>query len=410
MTLLEDKYYESVVITDEIDPNHAGAVRVHVLGVTDKLEPENQPFVVPAINGMQAVPTKGTLLYVVFDDGDINMGRYFFVAQDKSYLPAEYISDYPNVAVTNLGDDTFLLTHNRRTRTTVITHPSDSSVTWNNFGAIIHDSDKGYTNAGYGALTNQGSKIQSVLTEGTIDVFCCTAVGNNLGNGGAHQGSEYLFATHISKATVDSINGKVVANDENSESNPAIEEGGSELITNSIYDSLGNEISTVEYYPTESYIERKDKEISHIIVANTGDNNFVDAASKVMEKNSTYGCHYLIGKSNSTPPVDSERIGDSTARASGFMQFVELTNDVYFGSNAKIPPSYNKANKNAIVIMLVGDGTSYSDYQYDMLNKLIVHIKYVSGDTGVKFFVTDNMVSVPAYETIGALDPSKVVK
>lgn len=410
MTLLGDKYYESVVITDEIDPNHAGAVRVHVLGVTDKLDPENQPFVVPAINGMQAVPTKGTLLYVVFDEGDINMGRYFFVAQDKNYLPAEYVSDYPNVAVTNLGDDTFLLTHNRRTKTSVFTHPSDSSVTWNNFGAIIHDSDKGYTNAGYGALNNQGSKIQSVLTEGTVDVFCCTAVGNNLANGGAHQGSEYLFATHISKATVDAINGKVVADDENSESNPAIEEGGSELVTNSIYDATGNEIATVEYYPTESYIERKDKEITHIIVANTGDNNFVDAASKVVEKNSTYGCHYLIGRTNATPPVDSEREGDSAARASGFMQFVEITNDVYFGSNAKIAPSSDAANKNAVVIMLVGDGTSYTEYQYDMLNKLIAHVKYVAGDTGVKFYVTDNMVSVPSYETIGALDPSKVNK
>src|SRR5574343_125381 len=146
MTLLKEPYYEAVVITDEIDPNHAGAVRVSVLGITDKWENQYQPFVVPAINGMQAVPTKGTLLYVSFDEGDINMGRYFFVAQDKNYLPAEYVSEYPNVAVTNLGDDTFILTHNRKTNISVITHPSDSSVTWDAFGAVTHDSDKGYTN------------------------------------------------------------------------------------------------------------------------------------------------------------------------------------------------------------------------------------------------------------------------
>ena len=409
MTLLKDPYYEAIVVTDEIDPNHSGAVRVSIIGVTDKWENQYQPFVVPAINGMQAVPTKGTLLYVAFDEGDINMGRYFFVAQDKNYLPAEYISEYPNVAVTNLGADTFILTHNRKTNISVISHPSDSSVTWDAFGAITHDSDKGYTNAGQDALNNQGSKSLAVLTEGTVDPFTCTVFGNNVANGGAHQGSEYFFVTHISKGTVDAINGKIVA-ESSDDSVSAVETGGSELVTKDIFDADGNEVGSIEYYPTESYIDRSDKQISHIIIANSGTNNFVDTASKVSEKTSTYGCHYLIGRSGDTPPTDSERSGDSSANAAGFMQFIELSNDVYFANNAKILPSTEAANKNAVVIMLVGDGTSYTPYQYTMLNKLIVHIRYEAKTTDVPVYVTDNLVAIPAYDTIGALDPSKLNK
>ena len=409
MTLLKDPYYEAIVVTDEIDPNHSGAVRVSIVGVTDKWENQYQPFVIPAINGMQAVPTKGTLLYVAFDEGDINMGRYFFVAQDKNYLPAEYISEYPNVAVTNLGADTFILTHNRKTNISVISHPSDSSVTWDSFGAITHDSDKGYTNAGQDALNNQGAKSLAVLTEGTVDPFTCTVFGNNISNGGAHQGSEYLFVTHISKGTVDAINGKIVA-ESSDDSVPAVESGGSELVTKDIFDADGIEVGSVEYYPSESYIDRTDKQISHIIIANSGNNNFVDTASKVSEKTSTYGCHYLIGRSDAIPPTDSERSGDSSANAAGFMQFVELTDDVYFANNAKILPSTDAANKNAVVIMLVGDGTSYTSYQYTILNKLIVHIRYEAKTTDVPVYVTDNLVAIPAYDTIGALDPSKINK
>jgi hypothetical protein len=92
------------------------------------------------------------------------------------------------------------------------------------------------------------------------------------------------------------------------------------------------------------------------------------------------------------------------------MQFVELTNDVYFANNAKILPSSEAANKNAVVIMLVGDGTSYTPYQYTMLNKLIVHIRYEAKTTDVPVYVTDNLVAMPKYDTIGALDPSKLNK
>ena len=409
MTLLKESYYEAIVVTDEIDPNHAGAVRVSILGITDKWENDLQPFVVPAINGMQAVPTKGTVLYVSFDYGDINMGRYFFVAQDKSYLPAEYVSDYPNVAVTNLGDDTFILTHNRRTNISVITHPSNSTITWDAFGAVTHDSDNGYINAGQGALHNQGTKSLSVLTEGTVDPFTCTVFGNNVSNGGAHQGSEYLFVTHISKGTVDAINGRVDADDSDSGLD-AVNSGENELIIYPIYDANGTDIDKVEYYPTDSYIDRNDKNISHIILVNSGNNNFVDTASKIVGETSNYGCHYLIGKSSSIPQGDTGRTEESSSDAGGFLQFVELDDDVYFANNAKILPSTEAANKNAIVIMLVGDGSSYTEYQYNMVNELIVHIRYVAKNTDIPVYVSDKLVAIPAYDSIGTFDISKLNK
>ena len=59
MTKLNDKYYDGIVVSDEVDPNHAGAVRTKIFGVTDELDDKDQPFAVPAVVNFSAVPTKG---------------------------------------------------------------------------------------------------------------------------------------------------------------------------------------------------------------------------------------------------------------------------------------------------------------------------------------------------------------
>lgn len=75
-------YYDGVVISDDVDPNHAGAVRVKIVGVTDDFDDTDQPFVLPCANSFMAVPTKGSWLRVEFENGDINNGRYTHVSAD----------------------------------------------------------------------------------------------------------------------------------------------------------------------------------------------------------------------------------------------------------------------------------------------------------------------------------------
>lgn len=411
MGKLNDKYYDAVVVSDEIDPNHGGAVRALIKGVTDDLKPDEQPFILPSVNSMQAVPTKGTLLCVAFDEGDIYKGKYFHVSPEPRYLPDEYVSDYPNVAISNLGGDFFNLTHNRRTKESQVTHPSNSQITWTATGAVIHNSDKGYSNAGRGAINTQGTRIHSVLTEATIDPFTCTPVGNNVSNGGAYQGSEYMFVTHMSSAVADAINGRT-NNDFSTveDREPSKEVGGSELESRELYDADGNVVGTVPFYPIESYIEVKDKEITRIIVDKSGTDNFVESAAKITDGGNDMGVHYLIGRTEGTPPIDSERDGTDADKQKGFIQFVETKYDVHYMSEAKTS-SGDQANTGAVVIMLSGTGDSYTKYQYETLSKLVTHIRYEGKNTGIPItpVLPTVLFAVPPVDGIGNLDGARII-
>jgi len=411
MNKLTDKYYDAVVVSDEIDPNHGGAVRVMVIGVTDSLKTDDQPFVIPAVNNIQAVPVKGTVLRVAFDDGDINKGKYFQSSPESSYLPKEYVDDYPNIAVANLGGDLFQMSHNRRTRETLITHPSNSSITWSSTGAIIHNSDKGYNNTGQGALNNQGTRIHPILTEATIDVFCCTPVGNNVDSGGTYQGSEYFFATHMSNTTANALNN--ITNDDFDtidERNPSKELGGSELESFPIFNTNGELIENIDFYPIETYIERDSKEFTQIVIVNSSNNNFLDIASKVIDNTNDFGVHYLIGRSPGTPPIDSARDGESNETEKGLLQFVELSNDVSYMSNVRMLDNRN-LNVGSVFIMLISDGQTYTDYQYEVINKLITHIRFISDDNDLPVIIQSpiNMISIPPVEDMVNFDIKRIL-
>jgi len=410
MGKLNDKYYDAVVVTDEVDPNHGGAVRALIKGVTEDLKNDEQPFVIPAVNSIQAVPTKGTILRVAFDDGDINKGKYFQSSPEPRYLPDEYVSDYPNVSISNLGGDFFQMSHNRRTKESQVTHPSNSTVTWTSSGALVHNSDKGYSNTGRGAINNQGTRIQSVLTEATIDVFCCTPVGNNVSNGGAYQGSEYMFVTHMSNAVADLINGRSNSDfDTVDDREPSKEVGGSELESKPIYDEAGEQVDSVPFYPIESYVERNDKEFSRIIITKSDTDDFLESSSKIADSNNDMAVHYLIGRNEGTPPIDGERDSTEGEKQKGFVQFVELTNDVSYMSNAKTLDGAT-ANEGAVVIMLSGTGDFYTQYQYDLLNKLIKHIRYTANDNDLPIVPVypEELLALPAVDGMGNLDKNKI--
>jgi len=208
MPKFTDRYYDGVVVSDDIDPNRAGAVRVRIIGITDELDPKDQPWAIPAISSFISVPTTGTFLEIVFDEGDIHKPKYFKSSAEKTYLPRGYVAGYPDVAVGNLGDDDFFMTHRRKNKDTIIEHPTRSNIYWDSFGRIVHDSELAYEeNKDQAGTANEeigGSRVLPVLTQGTVDIFTCRVFG---AGEMAMQGSEYLFTAHISKDTVNKIYG-----------------------------------------------------------------------------------------------------------------------------------------------------------------------------------------------------------
>jgi len=380
-----EKYYDAIVITDDVDPNHAGAVRVKILGVTDGLTDEQQPFALPSVNTIQAVPTKGTIMRVSFDDGDVNKPKYFQVSPEKQLLPIEYVSSYPNISVANLGGDFFNMTHDRAERNTIITHPSASRIQWDGKGRIAHDSDKGYANAGRKAYQDGGAKLHSVLTEATIDVFCCTPVGNNIDDGGAFQGSEYFFVTHISKSTVNAIKG-VLDSDFNTQVENANDIGTESAATRELLNVDEIVVRNIEFVATESIVVRADKEVRKIIIDYTGQNNFPAMGEQILDSNNKVSSHYLIGQQDGASKIEGQNAPADTQSGAdlikGFIQFAELNDDCYAGSN--YPLIGQKDNEDTISIMLVSDGLTFSDFQYASINQIIQNARVVFKDDGIR--------------------------
>jgi len=381
---LNESYYDAIVLTDEVDPNHAGAVRVKIFGVTDELKKEHQPYAIPAVSSLMAVPTKGTHLRVGFDEGDVNKPKYFSSSPEKSdaYLPKNYVDEYPNVAIANLGGDLFSMYHNRKSKDTLFTHPSRSAVIWNNFGTLVHDSEDGYENAGRGANEQRGGKIHPVLTEATIDPFCCTPVGS----GDAFQGSEYLIITHVSRSTVDLINGESNAN-VTTDAEQFEPTGIDTSVINPLLNSSGNKVGEVTFLRSPTPIEiNSERKPTHIFVGITGSNDFVDFSQKILDKNTQLSAHYLVGKQLKPPPSfdDPDAPLDDGDKSGGFAQFVELKNDTTYGNKLPSPKKpllfpQVKGNKNAITVLVVGTSPnreSWKPFQKDTVNTIKEHVKY----------------------------------
>ena len=363
-------YYDAQVISDEIDPNKNGAVRVKILGYTDSYAEDEQPFVFPALIGTFAVPESGSKLQIKFDHGDINMGRYYFVSVDDSYIPKEYKDNYPYVAITNLGAFDFYMSHDRSTNTTVINHPSNTTITIDGLGEITHDAESGYT--------NDVGKVFPVITEASIDIFCCTPIGDG-------QGSEYLSITHISKNTVSAINGAIA---KTPDAQPVYTV---EYDERDILDINGNSNGTVEFLSTESYASNPSKKYNKIIIVHSNDVSFIDMAGKFMDESNSLSCHYLIGHN---------AMSDTSTDFDGFSQFVELMDEVNYKPTVVMNDG-TPINKNSVIIMLVNDGTlAITDYQYTTLSLVIANIRGVAGDTSVPVYVPSDILALGMTMTI----------
>ena len=382
-------YYDAVVISDEIDPNRAGAVRARIIGVTDEFEDKDQPFVLPTVNSIMAVPTKGTYLRVEFEDGDINQGRYLSWSPEKRPLPEEYVAQYPNVAVANLGGDLFQMTHNRASRSTVITHPSLSTITWDDNGRITHDSDLGYGNAGKGAKEGTGTKIQPVLTGGTIDVFCCTPHG--LG-----QGSEYMHITHVSQNTVLTP----PPTPPTTQDTAVLETGQTKPFND----------GEIEFLESPSRMRSSSRSVDYLLIGITGDDDFTTPTLEYSDSTTNSSVHYLVGKAATGAPEPSSGLeipvelpggsrdaDESSVTANGFVQFVDINESAMFAGNEEYEGK--PLNQTCVSAMVVGTGElsltdpltpAITPYQYGMLGDILKHVRATFGDH-VQVITTDDI-------------------
>lgn len=381
---LPEKDYICQVVGGSNDVSHRGAVRVKVLGITDFFEDNEQPYVYPALTmGMQQVPPVGYYLNVRFMHGDINCGYYYGMSQTPDLLPAAFTEYYPDVAVANLGEDGFFYTHNRQTHITDIVNPgNNTTLTWDASGFVSYESSVAHAHAGMGAKNGSGENLQHVLTEGTIDIFTCMPVGHNRNNSGIGQGSEYLAVSHISQATIDAFHGQGQPTEV--ADRPAQPQTEADVPRMDIVDADGEVIETVPMERTDTMVKRNGKRIKRILVCHSEGECFPIMAKKFLE--STSNAHYLVGKVAGEPEVLSDFNANKSALAnSGFYQFIDLEDDGGVYSGCTINGS--KANVDAVIIMLIGSVTDeLTEYQADILDKLVVHIRTKANDDEIPVY------------------------
>jgi len=350
-------YYYAQVVGSSVDPNRVGCVQARVSGVTDLWEDKFQPWFAPQLStGMQQVPQKGQWLMVRFLDGDINQGMYYGVSQTKNFLPENFVGEYPDVAVLNMGESDYLYTHNRRTHITTIKNPGNNSgLTWNDAGEITMESSNASDEAGDPSI--------SVLTEATIDVFTCQPIGSP--STGVRSGSEYLRVPHISKATIDALRGNGA---------------GTETVVKSVQDSEAdgqetrelngvNRTYTVPFMESPASKKRTNKTNKRIIIGATGSSPLSAYLGIVTAIESKVCVHYIVGLGDGQPDILSSLEDQSAAKNLGFIQCADITNDGTYGSDMK-----GKKNIDAVSIMFYGDG-QLNKYQEEKMLDIINHVK-----------------------------------
>lgn len=350
-------YYYAQVVGVSVDPNRVGCVQARVSGVTDLWEDKFQPWFAPQLTtGMQQVPQKGHWLMVRFLNGDINQGMYYGVSQTKSFLPENFVSEYPDVAVMNMGESDYLYTHNRRTHITTIKNPGNNSgITWNDAGELNLESSNASDEAGTGSI--------SVLTEATIDVFTCQPIGSAAT--GIRAGSEYLRVPHISQATIDALRGNG---------------SGVETVVKSVQDSEAdgqetrqlNGVSktyTVPFMESPASKKRTNKTNKRIIIGATGDSALASYLGMVTAIESKICVHYLVGLGDGQPDVLSALESPKDAKNLGLIQCAEIENDGTLGSDMR-----GKKNVDAVSIVFYGDG-NLNKYQQEKMTDIINHVK-----------------------------------
>jgi hypothetical protein len=354
---LSGQTFDAIVVEGNVDPGKHGGVRVKVYGLTDGIEDNKyQPVALPVVNSMTAVPTVGSIVKVYFEEGDIHQPKYTHVSTSTRPLPSDYYDDYPNISVSNMGGDEFYNVHNRSTNNTTFFHPSNSTLTWDSFGKVTHESDNGFNNSGRGAKNGQGEKIQPVLTGGTIDIFSATPFGKA-------QGSDYFEVTHKARRdTGRNINTLPESLDVNSLDS---ETGGTAILDG----------ETIDFSPSNNYVETSVREndlINTLLISNSGGSSFTDTVDNITSgSNDTSSAHYVIN-------TDGMIVQCIDPQFASFMGN-RLEND-----------SGESLNINSVSVIVIGNGFEFTPIQFDRVNQVISHMKSINGNDLVEVLKFSN--------------------
>lgn len=354
---LDFPYYYAQVVGNSVDPNRAGCVQARVSGVTDGWQDKYQPWFAPQLNGgLIQVPQKGFWLLVKFNNGDINQGMYYAVSQTREFLPSEYVLDYPDVAVMNLGEVNYTYVHNRRSHTTAIKNPGNNSdLLWNAAGEIVISSSNASDEPGVGPVP--------VLTEATIDIFTCRPVG---GPGtAARAGSEYFRVPHISQNTVDAIRGK------GSSSSVVVKGIKDDEVDGVQKREIVGKNSTYEipFLESPAAKRRGGKTNVRIVLGTTANAPLAEFLSNYTDDDAKNCAHYLVGLGDGDPDVLSTMDDKSNAKNLGFIQCADITYDCTLGADMRDRP-----NMDAVGVVFYGDGI-LNKYQSSKLLDIVNHVK-----------------------------------
>lgn len=397
----ENVLYDAIVVTNKVDPNMTGGVQARIIGYTDELDDDAQPFVYPELNCANAVPEKGYYLRVRFEHGNILYGHYVAVSETKEGFFSPLYNgamSYPNVAVFNMGGDGYLRYYDRTKQMDTIDCPNGGHIIWDGESKIAFRSDKAYDNAGDGAKQDNGKAEHGVLTEATIDIFTCMPVGRGMIN----QGSEYLNIPHVSRKTIETYKNQT-AEDLPTQEAPT-PEGDPQATFMAINDIQGSKVAEVELSLTQNYISRFDKEIDKIIIGISEGKSFPEMADEYMKSGSQSSAHYLVGRIDGDPEVASDN-PLKPLNNSGFLQFVNIEHDAYYGSSVN-DSNEQPANRNAVSIMLISDSKpislmkGFTEFQKDMVKKLIAHIRNKAGDETIPVMSGDDFTGTPGISKV----------
>lgn len=124
-------------IVNNNDPSKRGACKIRVYGIFGvQIQDDDLPWAFPLQNfigsnaGSFIVPTIGTIVRVIFRDGDIYQPQYDCKELDESKLPSSRLEDYPNTLVLFETDKKDSLTINTVKNITKFKHNSGNSLTF----------------------------------------------------------------------------------------------------------------------------------------------------------------------------------------------------------------------------------------------------------------------------------------
>lgn len=130
-------------IVDNNDPDKIGRCKIRVFGVFGPEIPDNDlPWAIPEFHylgssmGNFIVPPVDTIVRVHFDCGEIYLPIYTTKVLDKSNLPSQKDTDYPDTMVMFTTDEGDYLTINRSSKVTTYNHNSGTQIIIQEDGSV----------------------------------------------------------------------------------------------------------------------------------------------------------------------------------------------------------------------------------------------------------------------------------